>query len=605
MMTANFMCRLRAATSASIAAGLLLAGCGGGGNDASLQGPEAPSGAGLPRIDMVVPSQGPASGGTEISIFGAGFLDGVSGPNQVLVGGAPASSVQTIDDSEIRCVTPAGPADTLVDVSVVNSLGTAVLADAFEYLGTGGIQSDLNADGIPDVVVAAPSDGEGGSLAGSAFVFYGRGVLADESATEADVKIVGTNSDRLGTGLAAGDLNGDGHDDLAVGSPFSHFTGNDSGVIHVFFGPLPESATLSPADADVVITAEGWGDVFSMGDRLGAALEIADLDGDGFDDLIAGAPGMDVDPEQPTELLDAGAVYVFRGGPGFASTSAFDADVKLLGLEAFDLFGSSIATADVSGDGISDLVVGAPKANPYLPPAPKRWDGGAAYVFLGGPTLTSGDAGDADVLFAPEQPGDRFGTSVAAGDVDGDGFGDVAVSALWNQAFGSSSGRAYLFRGSASLASTHAEDADFIFTGVQSNGDFGEAVSIADVTGDGWLDLLIGAPRNSLGALKNGRTFVFYGGPTMADALATFADAVKNGAPSDNERFGRCIEVVDSDQDGVADPMMGATGSNGGAGAAFLFLGAPDLPDENAEGDDMTFTGADDGSAFGLSITRG
>ncbi len=597
--------RLRTAATATLAAlSLCLAGCGGSKGGGTTQVTSEAS-----VIAQILPVQGPPIGGTAITILGSHFLHGVEGTTRVLVGSGEATGVVVVDDSTLTAITPPGTPDTIVSVRVVNSRGTATKPSAFRYTGTGDIIGDLDGDGLSDVVVAAPFDGGTSAHAGGLYVFFGGNHGVDRTSAQADLIVVGVGQDdRFGSSVATGDVNGDGQDDLVVGAPRNDAAGLNAGAVYVFLGPLPRTGTLTAGQADIVLTGEGWGDIWSLGDLFGACVAVGDLDGDGQADLLVGAPGMDVNPGQAGELLEAGAAYVFVGGPGLASRSAFQADVKVTGMEAGDLLGISCAVADLSGDGIGDLVVGAPSANPQVAGVPKMWDGGAVYVFQGGSTLVSGPASTATARFTPEAAGDELGYALSAGDVDGDGFDDLVVSALRNSGVNTNAGRVYVLRGGHPLTGRRVTDADFIFSGQQANGRFGAAVTVADLNGDGYEDVLVGAPQNSAGAIRNGRAYLFCGGPSMRDELAHFADMVCNGETIDGQYFGSGLEVVDYDQDGIADSIVGATGNSAGApggGRAYTFQGQVDMHDMSATEDTWTLTGTSAWGKFGHAISRG
>ena len=179
---------------------------------------------------------------------------------------------------------------------------------------------------------------------------------------------------------------------------------------------------VSPANSQCppiyTFTGEGGGDLFGW-----SVASAGDVNKDGFDDLIVGAVINDASGFQ------AGRAYVYSGLNG-------DTLYVFTGEAAGDRFGHSVASAgDVNNDGFDDLIVGA-----YLNDAGGS-DAGRAYVF-------SGQTGDTLYTFAGEAAEDRFGYSVAsAGDVDNDGFDDLIVGAIWNDAGGKDFGRAYVFSG--------------------------------------------------------------------------------------------------------------------------------------------------------------
>lgn len=590
----------------SLAAGalVLLAACSSGsGSGGSGQIPST----GAPTIAMVNPIDGLPTGGTLVTLTGTGFQTNVTGQTIVSFGSTPATDVVVVSDQTVTCVSPAGLVNQTVAVTLQNSRGEAVLPNAFTYLVTARILSDLNGDGIPDLVAAAPLDSSHGQWSGSVYVLYGvaQGAQSsEEQAAAADVKLTGlAANDRFGTALISGDLNGDGIDDLVVGASQADEGGTDSGSVYVFFGPLPASGLINAAEADLVFTGDGTVE----GDRFGSAVSLGDLNDDVQDDLLVGAPRADVNPGQPNKIVDAGKAYVFFGGASLTSRSAQQADIVKSGVEANDRFGNALCVVDIDADGMGEMVVAAHLANPYVPP--KRWDGGAVYVFRGNGALPSGSAALSDWMYTPEAPTDEFGTALACGDMNGDGLADLAVTAPGSYALGSETGRAYVFFGGSGTASRNGANADVIFSGQQGNGDFGRSAASADVNGDQFMDLVVSSPNASYGAVHNGRCFIFLGGATVHDELAGFADFILTGEAENGERFGSYAEMVDMDGDGMADVMSGATGNDAGgasAGRVYVFRGKSEPLDGDAlTDDDVRVTGESENGQFGSSISRG
>ena len=242
-----------------------------------------------------------------------------------------------------------------------------------------------------------------------------------------------------------------------------------------------------------------------------------DVNGDGIDDIVVGAPRF------PLNSNGTGRAYVFYG-PVTGVISAGSANAILFGEGLNDAFGTSVAAGDVNGDSVSDVVVGADQL--FAGNAT-----GKAYVFYG-PLSGPIQAANADAILLGEAANDLFGTSVAAGDVNGDGFSD-AIAGAWDQdGGGGRSGRAYVFHGPLS-GTIPAANADFIVTG--SPGDeVGLSVSAGDVDDDGVSDTLVGAPQFTDGA--PGYVAVFSNAATVAVApFALTVDAAGNGVVQPNE----------------------------------------------------------------------
>jgi len=413
---------------------------------------------------------------------------------------------------------------------------------------------------------------------------------------EGDVSILGeAEEDDLGEVLAmAGDLNGDGHDDLAIGAPYAR---GATGYASVFLGPLETSATLSEAD-------RLWSGPNS-GDYLGVSVTGAgDLNGDGFDDLAIGALGDD------QIASGAGAVYLIHG-PSLALDLEAATGV-LLGRDAGEETGARVHSAgDLDGDGLADLLIGAPGHH----------DGGRVYI-VHGPVTATYNLAIADTVFTGQSTSDGAGETVAVGDLNGDGHADYAIGApsadglasdggmvyvvpgpvgaevsldqvagrVWGGSWDrlatslaipgdldldgvdelvagspyvdiddSDQGRAYLFLEPVE-GSVDADSAPVHFSGEIGHDHFAATVSGAgDVNGDGWADLLIGAPYNDFGGGDAGATYLFYG-PLTASRSGTTADAKFTG-PVSSELLGTGLAGQgDLDADGLDDLAMGALG---------------------------------------------
>ena len=171
------------------------------------------------------------------------------------------------------------------------------------------------------------------------------------------------------------------------------------------------------------------------------------------------------------------------------------------GQAAGDRFGISVSTAgDVNGDGYSDIIVGAPFNDAG------GNDAGRAYIYFGGTSMDN----IADVIMTGEAADDRFGFPVStAGDVNGDGYNDVIVGAIFNDAGGNTAGRAYIYFGGTSMDN----NVDVTMTGEAAGDFFGISVSTAgDVNGDGYSDVIVGAYFNDAGGSDAGRAYIYFGG---------------------------------------------------------------------------------------------
>ncbi|MBX7041523.1 MAG: FG-GAP-like repeat-containing protein [Ignavibacteria bacterium] len=380
---------------------------------------------------------------------------------------------------------------------------------------------DVNQDGYDDVIIAAPY-----SNPGKVFIYYG-GVLMDNTA---DVTMTGESAgDEYGRwAYPAGDVNGDGYDDVIVGARLYEINNLSAGRAYIYFG-----STSMNNIADIILdNPEGIG-VFGW--SVGSA---GDVNGDGYDDVIVG---------DAFKSNQTGSAYIFLGGTAMNNI----ADITLTDGIQEAYFGASVKSAgDVNGDGYSDVIVGALQYNSIT---------GRAYIYYGGIAMNN----SADVILTGEAPNNYFGQSVSgAGDVNADGYGDIVIGA---PGYGAGYGRSYIFLGSPVMNNI----ADVIMTGESSNNLFGNEVSGAgDVNGDGFYDVIAGAKSYNA---NTGRGYIFFGSPAMDGA----ADIIMTGENS-NDEFGFAVSGAgDINGDGIDDVIVGADRHNSNAGKAYIYLSSP------------------------------
>jgi hypothetical protein len=274
--------------------------------------------------------------------------------------------------------------------------------------------------------------------------------------------------DYFGSSISgAGDVDADGYD-VIVGAFSSDVHGSYTGRAYVYSG---RTGALVH-----VFTGEAAGDRFGFSVSGGG-----DMDNDGYADVIVGAYGNDAGG------MFAGRVYVYSG-------RMWESLWTVAGEAPGDYFGTSVADAgDVNGDGCADFVVGASYNDAT------GTDAGRAYVY-------SGKAGDLLLVLSGEAPGDGFGHAVAgAGDVNADGFADLVIGALYNDANGIEAGRAYVYSG-------RSGERLWTFTGESAGDWFKLSVSGAgDVNADGHADVIVGARANDELGHNTGMAYVFSG----------------------------------------------------------------------------------------------
>lgn len=273
----------------------------------------------------------------------------------------------------------------------------------------------------------------------------------------------------------------------------------------------------------------------------------------------------------------------------FPASASLSEGLQFVGESEGDHAGDAVAGAgDVNGDGFDDLIVGAYTAG--------QSGSGAVYLILGSGSPASSSLRSVYAEYTGETPSSYAGGSVAAaGDVDGDGFDDMLVGASGAGREWESIGAAYLVLGSTWPGSGSLAEANAEYTG-EAIGDYaGVAVSSAgDFDGDGLADIVVGAFRNEESGTEAGAAYLVLGSASPASTSLRAADAKYTGeAPSDNAGF--CVAAAgDADGDGLDDLLVGAWYNDeggGGAGAAYLLLGAKAPADASLALADAKYTG--------------
>ncbi len=327
---------------------------------------------------------------------------------------------------------PSGLTDRSTNLTQ-RTAGIANRPDRGDLFGSALVAGDFDGDGLDDLAIAAKGEDLAGQRdVGVVHVVYGSDGGLDGAGsvlikpTDPAIPGGGQRGAKFGYALASGDFDGNGFDDLAVGTPLRDVGGvADAGRVVVVPGSA-EGIVVGGA-VELQRGAGGVPGAAGVEDRFGHALGAGDVDGDGFDELAVGAPGADVGG-----AVDAGLVVVFGGSVfGLDPAEATEVHQDVSGVrgvaQADDGFGSSLVVADLTGDRLDDLAVGAPGET-----VGEAVGAGAVHVF---------DATTGGLVFGPDQvlsqaqrrvpnrgeSGDAFGHAVAAVDTDGDGRRDLVV----------------------------------------------------------------------------------------------------------------------------------------------------------------------------------
>ncbi len=375
-----------------------------------------------------------------------------------------------------------GPVTTDYDASEADLIVTGPLYYGLEVHAVG----DLDSDGVTDLAVgnhqASTTLGDGTTVSNHGLVslFYGPGT-GSLTSDDADAWIEGESIfDFIGTQVESlGDMDGDGFDDLVVGSAYNSAAANYGGMAAVYYGPLSGELDHEPTER-----VEGA----AAADYLGAAVSPVDADGDGTPDLAVGAIGA------------AEAYLVF--GPVTTTVSSTDADVLLSGTSGDYTGRSFTAPGDVDGDGYEELIVGSPKYNSSA---------GYAWVLHGPLTTDKTLASDYDMRLVGPASG-YGGYTLASCDINGDGDTDIVAG---SPGTGTWKGKAYILLGPLTAGSylmSSTAEGTLAGEGTYEYLSHHDGLGCADTDADGNDDVVVGAYANDEGGAYAGAAYVVLGG---------------------------------------------------------------------------------------------
>lgn len=484
----------------------------------------------------------------------------------------------------------ASPRGLILGIAVVSAL--SMVPATTRGVVRPAIPSDFDGDGHVDLAIGAPGEAVGGTKPNAGVVHVIRGSasgltrVGDQLWSQDSPGVKGVakgglkSGDRFGATLASGDFDRDGHADLAIGT-YRDFLSPDArraGSVNVLYGS-PHGLT---ADRDQLWSLDRLSGTPRFDDDFGKSLAAADFDRDGYVDLAIGVPGKAVGG---TAL--AGIVEVLRGGPGglrAAGSVALDRSMTGAAPDRTAIwFGFALAAGDVDGDGSADLAVGTPGGGEAA---------GDVSMFYGSGTGLSGDQSE---LWNQDLPGvpdegevdDRFGGALAMGDIDADGYDDLAVSAytedpgpscvptpgcepLWG------AGAVTILRGSidgltAAGSQFWHQDVPGVPGSANQDGAFGLALGLGDFNQDGAADLAAFAGGGG------GSVIVLAGGPhgLTVDGVRRWSQA-SPGVPGSDEQgdgFGGSLAVADLGRSAIADLVIGVPGEDRGRGRVVILYG--------------------------------
>ena len=435
---------------------------------------------------------------------------------------------------------------------------------------------DFNGDGVEDIAVGATGVSINGSdRAGVVYVFNGTldwSTIDIFSQATSGFHTDPEEGDQFGSALTTGDFNNDGFDDLVIGSPYEDLGGSnqlvDAGMVTVLYGS--SSGLANPSVLHQY--SPGVGTHSEIGDLFGYSLATGDINGDSYIDLVVGVPGEGVAKQER-----AGAAHVIYGSQdglsGVGSTTLHQYARKIRSKpEIDDAFGEAIVVGNINGDEYDDIVIGVPGETVGWG-VRTQYEAGALHILYGSESGTSGLGSHWFYQNSPGWPGraetgDRFASSLAIGDIDNDGVGDLIVG-IPGEKLGQydNAGQVQIrynpgtWSATTPSVQTLYQNVRGVKNRVESGDRFGQYVVVGDLIEDSSLDLIVGIPGESISKKLNaGAVSIF---PGLDGSISTGNDQILypyqssiSGNSQADAMFGQNLEILNGDL------MIGAPGRN-------------------------------------------
>lgn len=426
------------------------------------------------------------------------------------------------------------------------TLGTAT---GSEYFGNAVAITDYNDDDIPDIIVGAPLQDNGGTTdTGYYHVYYGTGssttwvnnVSTPDSSVANPLDVA---SDYFAYSLKAADITGDNNDDLLVGVPYSDQFGTNQGIV-LIYNNIKSDTTY---DQYISATSSAFTSTYT-----GYGINVGDINNDDQIDVLVGSPLYSNDDTYHSGRIDIYTANSTSGAVYFNSPSFiyYPTSLSSGGYNSYEnYFGSAVCSGDINGDGYDDLIVGS-----YADDS--KWsDDGAIYIYYSQPNNTFTNRPDVTLNVGGYRATSRqYGSSCVVMDYNRDGNNDLLVGAQADDIGGTNGGAVFIHFGNGTSVTTTPGES-IIDPGDTYNG-FGSALAVGDINNDSYADLVVGAYLDDTGGSDRGIVYV-YESNNSTGIISTSSPTSFQTVTSNSDYYGSSALIMDIDGDGDNDLLIG------------------------------------------------